>query len=34
LAIKQNEVLPYKVLDNVLAKENIILKYNMMKKLD
>jgi len=34
LATKQNEVLPYKVPYKVLAKENIILKYNMIKKLD
>jgi hypothetical protein len=34
LAIKQNEALPHKVLDKVLAKENIILKYNMKKKTD
>jgi hypothetical protein len=29
--MKQNEVLPFKVLDKMLPKENIILKDNMMK---
>jgi hypothetical protein len=31
LAIKQNKVLPYKVLEKMLERENIILKYNMIK---